>query len=248
VGGTRAAPQIGFNVRGSDIRAAALANAGVSSLGVRAEGTTDGTLLNVNTEVSSPDGLRANVNGNVPLNGGELGLDVNLQSFPLALLNRQVPNQNLGGTLTGTAKVAGRLEDPNVQFNIQGSGLTALQLSEFGASPLSLDVAGSFAKNTVQLLSLTANGPSGLTLTANGAIPIEGAGLAVNARGSVPLALANRILIDRGTQLSGTATVDIQASGSIGNPVVNGTISTNGASVVDPLTNLRLNNLRVDAG
>jgi len=247
VGGTRAAPQIGFNVRGSDIRAAALANAGVSSLGVRAEGTTDGTLLNVNTEVSSPDGLRANVNGNVPLNGSELGLDVNLQSFPLALLNRQVPNQNLGGTLTGTAKVAGRLEDPNVQFNIQGSGLTALQLNEFGASPLSLDVAGSFAKNTVHLSFLTANGPSGLTLTANGSIPIEGAGLAVTARGSIPLALGNRLLIDRGTQLSGTASADIQASGSISNPVVNGTISTSGASVVDPLTNLRLNDLRVDA-
>src|SRR5690606_1932004 len=137
--------------------------------------------------------------------------------------------------------------EPTAQFNIQGRGLSARQLTELGASPLSLDVAGSFADNTVQLGSLTANGPSGLTLTANGRIPLAGAGLAVNARGTVPLALGNRLLIDRGTQLSGTATADIQATGSISAPALSGTITTSGASVIDPLTNLRLNDIRVNA-
>lgn len=247
VGGTQENPQIRFDLRGNDIRAGALADAGISALAVSADGNTDGNSLALNAEVTSPDGLHANAQGSILLNDDQLALNVDLRSFPLALLNRQVPDQDLGGTLTGTASIGGTVADPNARFNIQGNGLSARQLSELGASPLSLDVAGSFADNEIQLSSLTANGPSGLTLSASGDIPLTGTGLSVSARGTIPLVLGNRLLIDRGTQLSGTATADIQAAGSLSSPALNGTISTSGASVVDPLTNLRLNDLRVDA-
>lgn len=247
IGGTRDTPQVHFDLRGNTIRAAALHEAGVSTLDLSAKGNTDGNALSLNAQVSSPDGLRANVDGTVPLKAGELGLTVDLKSFPLALLNRQVPNQNLGGTLTGNARIAGTLAAPRAEFNIQGSGLAARQLTEVGASPLTLNASGSFAGETLQLHSLTANGPSGLTLTANGAIPLKGNGLSVNARGNIPLALGNRLLIDRGTQLSGAATADIQATGSLSNLALNGSVTASGASVLDPLTNLRLNDVRVDA-
>ena len=247
IGGTRSAPQITFDLRGRDIRSSALAAAGVSTLAVSANGSTDGNALNLNGEITSPEGVRANVQGSVPLNGSQMDLNIALRSFPLAVLNRHVPNQNLGGTLTGTAKIGGTTSSPTAQFNIQGRGLTALQLTELGIAPLSLEAAGSYVNDRVQLTSLRADGPAGLNLTASGTIPVAGNGLSVSARGTIPLTLGNRLLIDRGTQLSGTATADVQISGSLTSPLINGTLSTRGASVVDPLTNLRLNNVAVDA-
>lgn len=245
VTGTRDAPDARFNLSGDAITAASLRQAGQSALTIRASGTTSGQRLNLDATVSSPEGLRAAARGGVPLDKGQIALDVDLASFPLAALNRAMPGQDLGGTVTGTARLGGTLASPQATFNLRGSGLAAAPLNASGASPLEAAAAGSFANNSVNLSSVSVSGPQGLSLSASGAVPLSGTGLSVTLNGSAPLALANRFLADRGTQLSGTLEVNGTVSGSIAQPAIRGMFSTTGAQAVDPDSNLRVGNINV---
>ncbi|WP_297560127.1 translocation/assembly module TamB domain-containing protein [Nitratireductor sp.] len=245
--GTRAKPMVTFDVAGRSITSSMLQQAGLSMLTVDASGTTDGNRLNVNTSITSPEGLNASARGVVPFDDSQLAMDVALNAFPLAALNRVVKGQNLAGQVTGNARVTGRLNAPEARFDVRASGLNAAPLASAGLGPLQLAANGSFARNTVRLASLTANDPNGLAIQASGSVPLSGSGLGINVSGTAPLSIANRMLATRGTQLSGTATADVRVSGALSNPVINGTISTANAAAVDPLTNLRVNDVRLAA-
>jgi translocation and assembly module TamB len=247
ISGTRAAPQAAFKLTGRQVVATALSQAGIASLSIDATGTTRGQVLALDARVASPGGLEAAVRGDLPLGEGQMALEVVLQAFPLSLLNARIPNQDLGGTLTGRATVTGTFADPRATFTAEASGFTARPLASLGAAPLNITSAGEFAGQTVALRQLTAAGPAGLSVTASGQVPLTGTGLALSVSGSAPLSLANFLLVERGTQLTGAATADLNVSGSLAAPVLSGTISTAGASVVDPLTNLRLTGINISA-
>ncbi|WEX11405.1 translocation/assembly module TamB domain-containing protein [Chelativorans sp. AA-79] len=245
--GTRQTPQANFSLTGRDITATALREAGIASLAVEATGVTRGETLNVDARVTSPGGLSATVQGDIPLGQGQMDVTVDLGSFPLSLLNARVPGQDLGGTLTGSARVTGTPADSAVTFTAQATGLTASALASVGAGPLNVTASGNYAGRAVMLRSLEATGPSGLSVTASGQIPLAGSGLALDIRGSAPLSLANRLLAGRGAQLAGTAVADLRVTGSLANPAVSGSLSTSGATFIDPMSNLRLTNINVDA-
>jgi len=247
ISGTRQEPQVNFRLSGRDIAAAALREAGVNSLAVEASGRTRGEILSLNAQMTSPNGLNATVRGDVPLARGQMAVDIDLRSFPLSLLNARIPGQDIGGTLTGSAQVTGTVDNPAATFNAEAAGLTARALTSVGAAPLNARASGRFAGRTLELQSLSASGPGGLSISGSGQIPLAGGGLALNLRGSAPLSLANRLLAERGTQLMGTATADLRIDGSIAAPAISGNISTAGASVVDPGSNLRLANINVAA-
>ncbi|APH70827.1 translocation/assembly module TamB domain-containing protein [Aquibium oceanicum] len=247
VTGPRDRPNVAFDIQGNDLAAAALRQAGLSTLDVDATGTTSGDRLNLDASITSPEGFRARATGGVPLGDGSLALDVTLQSFPLSVLNAAVPGQNLGGIVTGTANVQGALADPRVVFDLSGQGITAAPLAEFGIGSLGFTASGQYGAGAVVLNRATVSGPQDLSFTASGRVPISGPGLNVSVNGRVPLSLANRFLADRGTQVSGTLVADINVSGSIGNPVVTGSISTAGASLVDPETNIRFTGITLSA-
>ncbi len=247
IGGTRTAPEASFTLTGRDIVAAALSQAGIASLAIDASGATTGDTLAVAAQIASPGGLRASVDGSVPLGNGPLDLDVDVQSFPLSLLNARMPGQDLGGVLTGSAEVTGSLADPQAAFTAEASGFTVRPLAAIGAAPLGITASGRFAGQTIILDALNATGPGGLSVAASGDVPLGATGLAVDARGTLPLSLANRLLLERGTQLTGTLTADINARGSLAAPVISGTLSTTGATVIDPMTNLRLTAINIDA-
>ena len=247
VSGTREAPDVAFQLTGRQIAASALRSAGLSTLSVDASGTSSANRLVVDASVTSPEGLSARVAGAVPLDDGQMALDVTLSSFPLAILNAVAPGQDLSGTITGQARATGTLSNPQASFNLSGSSLGAAPLREFGIAGVDLAAQGSFADNVVTLASATASGPLGLRLTASGRIPLSGGGLAVNLDGAVPLALANRLLLERGTQLSGTIQVGGSISGSIDQPVANVTLAASGAQVLDPETNIALQGISLQA-
>ncbi|WP_024585881.1 translocation/assembly module TamB domain-containing protein [Aliihoeflea sp. 2WW] len=247
VTGPRSQPDVAFDIRGNALQAAALRDAGLSSLGVTARGTTSGERLNIDARATSPEGLDATVRGSAPLGDGQLALDVTLAAFPLGILNTVVPDQNLGGNLSGTARVTGTTSDPQAAFNLSASGLSAAPLSDAGIGALNATAAGNFANQTVTLSSVNVSGNQGLSLSASGAVPLQGAGLAVNLSGEAPLSLANRFLIDRGTQLVGTVGLQGQVTGSISDPQIRGTVSTQGAQIVDPETNISLRGINVSA-
>jgi len=249
IAGTREAPQASFNIRGRAIAAAALRAAGLGPLSVDAEGTTSGQRLNVTASVGDGRGFSARATGAVPLDdGGALALDISLASFPLATLNAVAPGQDLRGNLSGTARVGGTLADQSADFSLSAAGVSAAPLAAAGAAPIEANASGRYASGAVSLTAASARGPGGLALSASGRIPLSGSGLGISIRGSAPLSLANRFLIDRGTQFSGTLSLNATVSGSLSQPSVDGSISTSGAAAVDPLTNVRLGAIRLDAG
>lgn len=172
--------------------------------------------------------------------GEALDIALRLDALPLSIANTVVPGLGLAGTLSGTAQVAGTAANPRATFSAEGSGLNATAISEFGIAPLSLAAQGTFADNRVTLTSARATGAQGLSATAQGTIPLDGAGLDVSVNGSIPLVLANRFVADRGGQLSGTATLDARLSGRLDNPQFSGTVSVAGAEYIDPELALRL--------
>lgn len=247
IGGTRVQPDVSFTLKANAIAAAALRQAGLSSVNVDAAGQSSTTRLDIRAGVTSPEGLRASVNGGVPLDKGDLDLNVDLNAFPLAVLNAMAPGQGLAGTLSGTARVGGKLADPSASFDIKGAGVRATALNDAGLAPLEIGARGNYGAKSVNLAQVTVAGPQGLTVSGNGRIPLAGGGLAFSASGEAPLSLANRFLIDRGTQVAGTLSLSASVSGSVQSPVIRGMFSTIGASVVDPETNLRLNDVAVMA-
>ncbi len=247
IAGTRARPDISFDIRGRELTAAALDQAGLKSITVDAKGTSTTSRLNVDASVTSPEGLRATVAGGVPLDNGDLALDVALNAFPLAVLNAAAPGQNLGGNLSGSAKVTGKLADPSASFQLRGTGVRAAPLEAAGAAPLDLNASGTYGARVLNLASATVNGPQGLTVSASGRVPFSGSGLDLTVNGDVPLGLANRFLADRGAQVSGTLKLNANVGGSIQNPAIRGTFSTAGAEFVDPQSNVRLRDIAVAA-
>lgn len=245
VTGTKDNPNAAFDITARGVTAAELKNQGIAPLDADAKGTSDNNRLNVDAHVTGGGGIDVSAKGAVPLGKGDLAVDVNLANLPLTALNGAVKGQDLAGNVTGTARVTGPLTNPAAQFNLRGTGLAAKPLRDNGLAPISLQTAGNYAAKTVDISSLTLEGPQGLNVTANGKVPLSGQGLGVNVSGSVPLALANRFLADRGSQASGTLSLTASVSGGFDKPQLRGMFSTSGAQFIDPETNLRLNNINV---
>jgi len=243
--GDRAAPQANFTLRGEAVTAAVLRQAGQSSLTIDARGQTTGQRLDIDANVTSPEGLRAAARGGVPLGDGPMAIDIDLQAFPLGALNAIVPGQALGGTIAGSARVAGTLAEPQANFDLRGSSLRAAALQSAGIASLDATTAGRFAGDVVTLTAVSVSGPEGLSLEASGTVPLSGGGLSVNLNGSAPLSLANRFLADRGTQVTGTVQLSGSVSGNLQQPALRGMFSTTGAQVIDPDSNLRLRDINV---
>ena len=191
--------------------------------------------------------MRAKVAGGVPLDDGQLALDVALNAFPLAVLDAAAPGQNLGGDLSGTARVTGRLADPAASFELRATGVRAAPADRAGVSPLDVTAAGNYRGRVLNLSSVAVRGAQGLTVSGSGRLPLTGSGIGVTINGSAPLGLANRFLAERGAQISGTLRLDANISGSIRHPVVRGTFSTAGAGFVDPRSNVQLRDIAVTA-
>ena len=246
--GPRTAPDVDFDLSGTGLAAATTRAAGLPDFALNASGETSGTVLALDAGLSAPGGLSARASGDVPLApDGALDLAVDLQAFPLALVDQAAGRPGLGGTLTGTAAVTGTLAAPQATFGIDGSGLTADALRANGLPPIGLAVSGSFADNTVRLASASLTGAPGLALSASGTIPLAGPGLNVTASGTVPLQLANPILEQRQAQADGVLRIDASATGSIAAPQLSGAVSLAGGTLTDPSLNLRLDNIALDA-
>lgn len=193
--------------------------------------------LRLNDMIFDVDGGRVQASGTA---GDNLNLKATIAKLPLSFANGIVPNLDLAGVLDGTITVSGVAATPNVTFDLSGAGVNAAAVSELGVTPLNVVASGRFRDNIIQLAALQADGPSGLKIQASGALPLVGSNGDVSVKGGLPLSLANRFLADRGGQISGTATIDARLLGSVSNLRYGGTITTSGAQIIDPLSNLRL--------
>ncbi|WOC15901.1 translocation/assembly module TamB domain-containing protein [Pseudochrobactrum sp. MP213Fo] len=250
VSGSRAEPDVTFDIAARDVIARQTREMGIGVLNATAKGTSTQNRLKVDSRITGGNGLDTRINGFVPLGtdkaAGALDVNVELANLPLALLNGVVKDQNLGGNVTGTAKITGALANPAAEFNLNGRSLTAKPLIETGLAPLSLKASGRYADKVVNIGSLAVDGPQNLSVTAQGRVPLAGSGLGIDVTGQIPLALANRFLADRGAQATGTLALTANVSGAFDNPQIRGMFSTSGAQIIDPETNIRLNNITIN--
>ncbi len=203
--------------------------------------------------VTRLSGVRLNIaGGTVSLDGriaDTIDLDARIAALPLSIVNTLRPDLNASGTVSGSAAVTGKTDNPAFGFDLDGSGVTVSQLQAFGISPLSFSASGSGSQKAVRLASARITNPQGLDIAASGTIPVATAGgLDITADGSAPLNIAAPLLAARGTQLDGRARFNITATGSTAAPNARGLISLDGASITDPLTNLKLQNIALVAG
>ncbi|RDE09430.1 translocation/assembly module TamB domain-containing protein [Pelagibacterium lacus] len=172
--------------------------------------------------------------------GEALDIALTITALPLDIANTILPDLRLAGTVSGSAEVSGTAADPRASFALEGSGINAAAIADYGIAPLSLSARGSFANETVRLDSASVSGSGGLSATAQGTIPLAGAGLDIAVNGSAPLALANQFVADRGGQLSGTATLAARVTGRLDDPQFSGTVSVADGQYIDPGLALRL--------
>lgn len=245
--GTPANPDIAFDIKGEGLSIGLLKDKKIAPFALDAKGSTNGKSVNVDTRISG-SGLDVEASGKVPLDAGNLDLDISLKNLPVALANSFVANQNLGGTVSGHAHIGGQLKAPTATFNLSGQGLRADLLAKNGLTPISLNAEAHYENNVLNLEQFNANGPQGLNMSANGRIPVKGDGMDLHVKGSAPMGIANQFLAERGAQVSGSANIDATVRGSFAKPELNGHFALANGTFIDPQSNLRLNNIVVDAG
>lgn len=247
VTGPRDAPDVRFDVAANDVATNITRGAGLPPVSVTAQGTTSGGRLALDTRLTAGGGLAAEARGSIPLGAGNLDLAVDLESFPVALLDRIAGNRGLRGTATGRATVRGTFADPDITFSLRGQGLTATVMSSNGIPPVDVTTDGTFRGRTVTLENTRATGAGGMDLSGGGRIPLSGPGLDIRVSGTAPLAMANPFLEQRSAQASGVARVDATVRGSLAAPQFDGTVSLEGGTFVDPQTNIRLEAIALEA-
>ncbi|WP_295962631.1 translocation/assembly module TamB domain-containing protein [uncultured Bartonella sp.] len=245
--GTANTPDVAFDVKGEGLSIGLLKDKKIAPLALDAKGSTNGKSVNIDTRISG-SGLDVEASGKVPLDAGNLDLDISLKNLPVTLANSFVANQNLGGTVSGHAHIGGQLKAPTATFNLSGQGLRADLLAKNGLTPISLNAEAHYENNVLNLEQFNANGPQGLNMSANGRIPLKGDGIDLHVKGAAPMGIVNQFLAERGTQVSGSANVDATIRGSFAKPELNGHFALANGTFIDPQSNLRLNNIVVDAG
>jgi translocation and assembly module TamB len=247
VSGPRANPDVRFDLRAAEVASAATRAAGVPAIALDARGATTGSRLTLDANVGGGGGLAATARGSLPLGPGTLDLDVSLQSFPLVLIDRLAGGQGLQGTVTGQSRLTGTLANPSATFELRGSGVSTRLLRDNGLPPLGFTASGGFQGRTITLRSAIVTGPQGLDLSGSGRIPLAGPGLDLRVAGAVPLSLADPLLDERSAQASGLLRINATARGSLAAPQLAGTVSLAGGTLNDPNTNIRLENISLDA-
>jgi len=242
--GNRAAPDIAFDIAATGVAANLLHKNGIAPLDLKASGKTTDKDLDLNAHLSGGE-LDIAAQGHVFITQQKLDLEVSLKDTPLSVLNSFVKNQNLGGVVTGSAHISGGFTSPAIKFSVEGSSLDAKLLASNGLAPLHLFAEGSYGDHVLNLGGFTLTGPKDMNIKASGRLPVSGSGLDLRINGSVPLALANRFLADRGSQFSGLLTVNAMVGGSFTTPRLNGGFSVTNGQFIDPELNVRLNTIIV---
>ncbi|MFO1106364.1 MAG: translocation/assembly module TamB domain-containing protein [Amaricoccus sp.] len=246
VTGPRTAPNVSFTAAATGVEDNITRGTHLPPLNVQASGTTEQGHLRLDASVTAERGLSASVTGTAPLGPGELDLAVRLESFPLVLADRLAGNRGLTGTVTGTAQVFGPYNDIGVRFDLRTSDFGMAMLSANGVPPLGFTARGSFQRGVVSADEASVTGPGGMALTGHARVPLQGPGLDIAANGTVPLALADSLLAQRSAQAVGQVRVNVTVRGSLAAPQIGGTASLAGGTLVDPQTNIRLNDVGFD--
>ncbi|MEX0346988.1 MAG: translocation/assembly module TamB domain-containing protein [Rhizobiaceae bacterium] len=186
--------------------------------------------------------------GSVSLNGAagdQLALLLDIQSVSLDVANAVRPDLGLAGSVSGRAQVGGTSAEPDVNFDLKGSGITSTVLRLAGLPPIQVTASGRSDSNKM-VVDARMNSGNGIQAAANGTVPLGDGALALNvALQSFPLEIVDRMAGRQG--LGGRLSGDAKIEGSIDQPTakfaLNGTgiratvLSNNGLGLLDASAN-----------
>ncbi|ANP87448.1 translocation/assembly module TamB domain-containing protein [Rhizobium leguminosarum] len=244
--GTPANPIVDFKLDWKDAATSHTKAAGLSRLALAATGKYAGARLDFDADLSGSGGISLKAAGNLSIAGTTIrSIDVtaNAANVPAAIANGFVPGIGTEGTISATAKATGALSSPVVDFKVDWKNAATSQTKGAGLSPLTIGASGKLAENRLTVDTSLA-GDAGMSLKGGGSVVITGA-RAIDMRftGNLPFAVLGAPLAQQGFVADGVATVNLQIGGTAAAPVINGTVSTNGAKLVDVRRNMAVNNL-----
>lgn len=209
-----------------------------------------GDVISIAGMTLQSEGGRLDFSGKV--SGQELDGYLKLVDMPAELLDMVAPQTGARGRLNGSARLSGSASSPVVVFesNWLQAGTDA-QLKQ-GLPAIDLVASGSLRQGTLET-QIRGSGREGLTLTSQ--VTLSGNSLnqlAGRIDGRAPLQIANALLAERGTRLSGEALVAGRLGGTLERPELDGDLRIEKASVRDAASGLTLDDIagtgRITAG
>ncbi|MGO4707155.1 translocation/assembly module TamB domain-containing protein [Microvirga sp. 2MCAF38] len=175
--------------------------------------------------------------------GSTLDLKVNAQALPLSATDIVMPGLGLTGTITGDARVTGMARAPSGDWSVRASRLGLPQTRGVGLPLVDVGAEGRLANGRTTLSGTIDAGRSG-TLRINGSAPLTKTGaLDITTQGRLDLAVVNSALSVSGQRISGSAALDLRASGTFTAPQLDGTLSLSGGSFTDAVQGIRLQSI-----
>ncbi|MGR9374640.1 translocation/assembly module TamB domain-containing protein [Rhizobium leguminosarum] len=244
--GTPANPIVDFKLNWKDAATSHTKAAGLSRLALAATGKYAGDRLDFDAALNGSGGIALKATGNLAIAGTSIkSLDVtaNTTNLPASIANGFVPGLAAEGAVSATVKATGALSAPSVDFKVDWKNAATSQTKGAGLSPFSIGASGKLAGNRLTVDTSLA-GDAGMSLKGGGSVVITGnRALDMRFNGNLPFAVLGAPLAQQGLVADGVATVNLQIGGTAAAPVINGTVSTSGAKLVDVRRNLAVNNL-----
>ncbi|MGO8019174.1 translocation/assembly module TamB domain-containing protein [Rhizobium leguminosarum] len=244
--GTPANPIVDFKLDWKDAATSHTKAAGLSRLALAATGKYAGDRLDFDAALNGSGGIALKAAGNLAIDGTSIkSLDVtaNTANLPAGIANGFVPGLAAEGAVSATVKATGALSAPSVDFKIDWKNAATSQTKGAGLSPFSIGASGKLAGNRLTVDTSLA-GDAGMSLKGGGSVVITGnRTMDMRFNGNLPFAVLGAPLAQQGLVADGVATVNLQIGGTAAAPVINGTVSTNGAKLVDVRRNMAVNNL-----
>ncbi|SDQ92039.1 translocation/assembly module TamB domain-containing protein [Pseudovibrio sp. Tun.PSC04-5.I4] len=172
--------------------------------------------------------------------GDALDIEAQMKRLPLSIANVFVPSLEVGGTLSGFAKIVGTVDAPQANWQMDVADLTAKPLKANGILPLQIKNSGTFAQNKLNQTTSVTNG-SGLSLSSEGSADLGDAQtLAMRLRGTVPLEVVSAKLITQNIGGSGGFTLDGTVSGRLNDPQIAAVVKPEALQITQLSTGLTL--------
>lgn len=244
--GTPANPIVDFKLDWKDAATSHTKAAGLSRMALTATGKYARDKLDFDAALNGSGGIALKAAGNLAIAGTTIrSIDVtaNAADVPAAIANGFVPGLAAEGAVSATVKASGALSAPSVDFKVDWKNAATSQTKGAGLSPFTIGASGKLAGNRLTVDTSLA-GDAGMSLKGGGSVVITG-NRAIDMRfnGNLPFAVLGAPLAQQGLVADGVATVNLQVGGTAAAPVINGTVSTSGAKLVDVRRNLAVNNL-----
>ena len=175
--------------------------------------------------------------------GSGLSIDARISNLPANLADALVPSLGAEGTISGTVAVRGTPAAPQVDYNLTWARAALAQTKSGGVAAFDIKANGRFANNQLRI-DTGLSGAGGLALNGGGTVGVAGnQPLSLSFKGMLPFSLLAAQTSAQGIDLQGSARVDLTIGGTASAPQIGGSISSDGARLIDVRRNVALNDL-----